>query len=196
MQHEFVLEYSSIGKIITHVIASDNEVKLVREKKGVLGKNNELPPVAIVRFADLHDIVFHSAQGLTQPWGFIEFYFGEYAEKGLSITLGGKKRGALLTIDNSALVRLQNNPRCVLFGKRDAKKARECFETMHDLYRKFVRKSHMVQSDPQDASPRQDDLNQEAIEKLKQYKELFDLDIISKEEYDEKKREILESSCG
>lgn len=171
--------HKALGGIETEVSVYDDRISLKRKISGVLALTVKLPSETTVFYNDL------SAINLVEPSGINGIGWIELS--GISINGGTMKtvdvNGKVL--NNVDTVNALGNPYCIVFNK-DKNEMKDYFNKLRDAYQEYKSKE-------KNSSTTIINQNQEesSLDKIKKLKDLLDIGAISQEEFDEKKKTLM-----
>lgn len=170
--------HKAIGRIETEVSVFDSKVVMKRKISGVFSMTVKLPVETVVYFSDLSAVNFSASSGMTPGW--IEL-------SGIS-TAGGIVKAVNVKgtmINNVDAVNALNNPYCIVFNK-DKADMEINYGRLRDVFQEYKSKNAAggvnVINNIQEES---------GLDKIRKLKELLDLGAISQEEFDEKKKLLM-----
>ncbi len=176
----FKAMHKALGGIETEVSVFDNRVQLKRKISGVLSLTVKLPHETTVYYNDLSGINFVKPMGMNGI-GWIELS---------GISVGGS---AVKTVDvqgkmlnNVDVVNALGNPYCIVFNK-DKKDMESHYNRVKGIFHEYKNKAGNgvnVINTVQDET---------ALDKIKKLKDLLDAGAICQEEFDEKKRGLMDN---
>ena len=173
--------HKALGGIETDASVFDDRISLKRKVSGVLALTVKLPSETTVFYSDLSAINFVSPTGINGI-GWIEL-------SGVSTNSGTMKtvdvNGKML--NNVDTVNALGNPYCIVFNK-DKKEMELCYNKLKDAYQEYKSKekgsSTTIINQSQEES---------SLDKIKKLKDLLDIGAISQEEFEEKKKTLMDN---
>ena len=158
--------HKALGGIETEVSVYDDRISLKRKISGVLALTVKLPSETTVFYNDL------SAINLVEPSGI-------NGGTMKTVDVNGK------VLNNVDTVNALGNPYCIVFNK-DKNEMKDYFNKLRDAYQEYKSKE-------KNSSTTIINQNQEesSLDKIKKLKDLLDIGAISQEEFDEKKKTLM-----